>query len=118
MLYQQYYILTFVAYPTDPRMNWEHSLGMSASFLAKLDGRFIKIHCNLRRKKLHRTSQVSNILVDCFTDNVRAQIQLKRDRQSHILKDDLSSIADPPIFISIAAVIENGQMKQVEFSLH
>ena len=74
---------------------------MTSVFHALLYGRFTKIQSNLRRTKLHRSNQgtFSN------WDNVRAQIQFRRESQSQHLKDDLSSRTDSSIFTSVAAVL-------------
>ena len=47
-----------------------------------------EIESNLTRKKLHRTSQGSNFLVNSFTnrDNAIAPIQFRRERQPYHLK--------------------------------
>ena len=51
-------------------------------------GRFIEIQNNLRRKKLHRTNQGSNFLVDNFSnrDNIRATTHFRREGQPQDLK--------------------------------
>ena len=51
-------------------------------------GRFIEIQNNLRRKILPRTNQSSNFLGDSFSnrDNVRAQVQFRRESQPQHLK--------------------------------
>ena len=56
---------------------------MTTVFYARLDGRFIKIQNNLRRKKLHKTNQGSNFLGGSFSnrDNVRASTQFRRESQ-------------------------------------
>ena len=63
--------------------------------------RFIEIKSNLRKKKLNRTNQGSNFLVDSFSnrDNVRAPIQFGNPS---ILQDDFSPELDSSIFTSIA----------------
>ena len=50
--------------------------------------RFIEKQSNLRRKKLHRTSQGSNFLVGSLSnrDNVRAPIQFRSESQAQHLK--------------------------------
>ena len=70
-------------------------------------GRFIEIQRNLRRKKLHRSNQGSNFLGGSFSnkDNVRAQIQFRRESQPFILKDYFSTRIGPSIFTSIAPVL-------------
>ena len=61
---------------------------MTTVFHARPDDRFIEIQSNLRINKLHRTNQGSNFLGGSFSnrDNVRAQIQFRRERQPQHLK--------------------------------
>ena len=61
---------------------------MAAVFHVLLYGRFMEIHSNLRRKKLHRTNQGSYFLGGSFSDrgNVRAPIQFGRESQPQHLK--------------------------------
>ena len=56
---------------------------MTTVFHAWLYGRFIEIHRNLKRKKLHRTNQGSNFLGGSFSNkgNVRDPIQFRREGQ-------------------------------------
>ena len=51
-------------------------------------GRFIEIQNNLRRKKLHKTNQDSNVFGGCFSnrDHVRVPIQFRRESQPQHLK--------------------------------
>ena len=60
-------------------------------------GRFLEIHSNLRRKKLHRTNQGSNFLGGSFSnrDNVRAPIQFRRESQIRKIIVNDQEIADP-----------------------
>ena len=53
---------------------------MTAVFHTWQYGRFIEITSNLRREKLHRTSQESNFPGSSFSnrDNVRASMQFRR----------------------------------------
>ena len=82
---------------------------MTAVFHAWLYDRFIEIQSNLRRKKLHRTNQGSNVLGGSLSnrDNVRVPIQFRREEKVNpsILKDDFSSRTNPSIFTSIAPVL-------------
>ena len=79
---------------------------MTAVFHVRPYGRFIEILGNLKRKKLQRTNQGSNICGGSFSnrDNVRAQYTLEEKDNSSILKDYFSSRTDQSIFTSIASV--------------
>ena len=57
-------------------------------FHARLYGRFIEIKSNLRKKKLHRTNQGSNLPGDSFSssENVTNPIQFRRKQQPKHLK--------------------------------
>ena len=54
---------------------------MTTGFHVWLNGRFIEVERNPRRKKLYRINQGYNFLGGSFNnrDNVRAQIQFKRE---------------------------------------
>ena len=73
---------------------------MTTVFHAWPYGRFLEIHSNLKRKRLHKTSQGSNFLKGSFSnrDNVRDPIQFRRESQS-IVKDNFVSKPDTSIFI-------------------
>ena len=79
---------------------------MATIFHAWPYGRFIEIQNNLRRKKLHRTTQCSNFLGSNSSnrDNVTAPSQLRRESQPQHLKSYFSSKTDPSVFTSIAPV--------------
>ena len=51
-------------------------------------GRYMEIHSNLKRKKLHRANQRSNFPGDRFSnrDNVRAPIKFREKSQPQHLK--------------------------------
>ena len=51
-------------------------------------------------------------------NNVRTQIQFRRERQPSILKDDFSSRTDPSIFTSIEPLLLDYSTKPAEFSQH
>ena len=57
-------------------------------FHARLYGRFIETKSNLRKKKLHRTNQGSNLLGGRFSswENVTTPIQFRRQQQPKHLK--------------------------------
>ena len=82
---------------------------MTTVFHAWPYGRFIEIKSNLRRKKLHRTSQGSNLLTQFNSnsnrDNGRIPIQFRIESQPSILKDDFFLITDSSIFTSIASAL-------------
>ena len=61
---------------------------MTTVFHARPYGRFIEIQNNVRRKKVHRTSQDSNFLGDSFSnrDNIRVPNQFRRERQPQLHK--------------------------------
>ena len=61
---------------------------MSRPFYTRLYDTFIKIQSNHRRNKLHRMNQGSNFLGGNFSnrDNVRAPIQIRREREPQNLK--------------------------------
>ena len=61
---------------------------MPTVFHVRLYGRFKEIQNNLRRKKLDRANQGPNFLRGSFSnrDNVRALIQIRRERQTQHLK--------------------------------
>ena len=59
---QQSCLSDFVAYLTIPSSNQKHKSRHATVFHAWPYGRFLEIHSNLRRKKLHRTNQGSNFL--------------------------------------------------------
>ena len=85
---QQSCIFIFVAYPTISISNLELQPDVTTLFHARLYGRFIKIHSNLRRMKLHKMNQGSKFLGGSFSnrDNVRAPIQFRRESQHQHLK--------------------------------
>ena len=78
---------------------------MTTVFYAWLYGRFIEIQSNLRREKLHRTKQGSNLCSFSNKNSVTAPIQLKRESQPQHLKRWFSSRTDPSIFTLIAPVL-------------
>ena len=84
-----------------------HQLYMTKIFHARLYGRFKEIKSNLWRKKLNRTNQGSNFLVDSFSnwDYVRAQTGFRRERQFWDLKRWFSLKNRPSRFNIIAPVI-------------
>ena len=61
---------------------------MTTVFHARPYGRSIEIKSNPRRKKLHRAKQNSNFLGGSFSnkDDIRAPIQIRREKQSQHLK--------------------------------
>ena len=66
----------------------------------------LEIQSNLRRKKLHRMSQGSNLLGGSFSNsnNVRAQPNLEERVNPNTLKEDFFSRTDQFIFTSILSV--------------
>ena len=80
---------------------------MTTLFLARPYGKFIRIQSNLTRNKLYRTNQEPDFLGGNINnkDNVRDPIQIRRDINPNILKDDFSSKTDPSTFISVAPVL-------------
>ena len=66
---------------------------MTAVFHAWLYDRFIEIQSNLRRKKLNRTNQGSNLLGGSFSkrDNIRAPIQFSEESQHQHFKTSIFS---------------------------
>ena len=59
---------------------------MTKVFHARSYGGFIEIQSNLRRKKLHRINQGPMFLETVLaTDNVKAPIKFKRERQTQLL---------------------------------
>ena len=67
----------------------------------------LKIQSNLRKKKLYRTKQGSNILETTLAIEIMEEPQsnLEDKVNPSILKDDFSSRTDPFIFISVAPVL-------------
>ena len=61
---------------------------MTTVFHARTYSRFIEIKGTLRRKKLHRTNQGSNVVGGTFSNrvNLRASIQVITERGSQKLK--------------------------------
>ena len=59
---------------------------MTTVFYAWLYGRFIEIQSNLRREKLHRMKQGSNLCSFSNKNSVTAPIQIKRESQPQHLK--------------------------------
>ena len=83
---QQSCISTFVTYPTIATRSTTPDF--TTIFHAWLYGRFKEIKSNLRRNKLHRTSQSSNFLGGTFSDrdSVWAPIQFGSENQPQHLK--------------------------------
>ena len=73
---QQFSISVFVAYLTIP---WSTSTDMTPIFHTWSYDKVIEIQSNLRRKKLHRANQGSNLLGASFRnrDNVKFPIQFR-----------------------------------------
>ena len=94
---------------------------MTTVFHSWLYGRFMEKQSNLRRKKLHRTNQVSNFLGGSFSsrDNVKATIQFRRENQSQHLKRCFL-FKTRPIHIPINSIstIRPIKTKQAEFFQH
>ena len=90
---------------------------MTTGFHVSLNGRFIEVERNTRRKELYRINQGYNFLGGSFNnrDNVRAQIQFKEKVNPSILKGNFSSRAEPSIFTSIAPVLLDLLKVAVEF---
>ena len=82
---------------------------MTTVFHVRLDGTFIEIKHNLRRKKLKDPVLLGAVLGN--RDNARALIQFRRERQSHYLKNDFSSKTDPSTIS-----YPSNEMKQAQFS--
>ena len=93
---------------------------MTTVFHVWLNGRFIEIESNLRRKKLYRINQGYNFLGGNFNnrDNVRAQPNLEKKVNPSILKGNFSSRTKPSIFTSIAPVLLDQLKVAVEFFQH
>ena len=74
---QQSCISLFVACLTIPSSNWGTSPDITTVFNAWTYGRFIEIHSNHRKKKLHRMNQGSNFFRGSFSnkDHLRAPTQ-------------------------------------------
>ena len=90
-----------------------NSSDMTTVFHAKLNGIFIEIQSNPRRKKLHKTNQGSNFLGGSFSngDNVRAQIQFRREIQLQHLIRWFFLKNKPIIFTSITPVLSDWSNK-------
>ena len=90
---------------------------MATVFYAWPYSRFIKIHGNLKRKKLHRMNQGSNFLGGSFSnrDNVRAPIQLGRENQPQHLKRWLF-LENRPIHFHINNTSINRPVKRNQLS--
>ena len=99
---QQSCISVFVAYLTFPSSSRGTSSDLTTVFHEWVYGRFIEIHTNLRRKKLHRTNQGSSFLRDSFSnrENVKAPIQFRKESQPKHLKR-LFLIKNRPIYFHI-----------------
>ena len=84
-------------------------------FHARLDGRFIEINHNLKRKKLHRVNKRLIFLVTVLAiETIQVpQSNLEEKDNPTILKFDFSSKIDPFIIR-----FSNDEMKQVKFSQH
>ena len=85
---------------------------MTTVLHARPYGRFIEIHKNFRRKKLHRTNQELNFLGNSFSnrDNVRVPIQFERERQPQHLKRPIH------FHINSTSVIKPVKRNELSFS--
>ena len=93
---------------------------MTTVFHIRLNGKFIEIESNPRRKKLYTINQGYNFLGGSFNnrDNVRVPIQFRRESQAQYLKRYFFSRTEPSIFTSIAPVFLDQLKVAVEFVQH
>ena len=92
---------------------------MSRPFYTRLYDTFIKIQSNHRRNKLHRMNQGSNFLGGNFSnrDNVRAPIQIRREREPQHLKRWFLLKNGPIHFhINSTSIIRLVKQNQLSFS--